>query len=117
MELHDEKACAMDGILVKELSPSVILSRARLHQPFQLCRHCVNQQNSHTCICTLLRFAGSCSHNFADDINMAITQLADLTQKPNCMVINVMSAHPGSLTTDSSELDWMFVIWMSSVLY
>lgn len=66
---------------------------------------------------TLLRFGGSSSHKFADRITTVITQLADLMQKPDWTVINVMSAHPGSLTTDSSELQGMFVIWMSSALY
>lgn len=68
-------------------------------------------------MCTLLRFEGSFSHKFADRITTVITQLANLRQKPNWMVINVMSAHPGSLTTDSSERQGMFVIWMSSALY
>lgn len=68
-------------------------------------------------MCTLLWFAGSSSRKFTDHITTAITQLADLMQKPDWMVINVMSVHPGSLTTDSSELQGMFVIWMSSTLY
>lgn len=44
MSLHDEKVCAMDRILIRKLSLSVIFSKAGLQQPFQLCRLCVCQQ-------------------------------------------------------------------------
>lgn len=39
------------------------------------------------------------------------------TQRPNWMIINVMSAHCSILVTDSSVERGVFVIWMSSALY
>lgn len=39
------------------------------------------------------------------------------TERPNWMIINVMSAHCSILVTDSSVERGVFVIWMSSALY